>query len=391
MSKRFIAKVPKKPIFKKETYDIPKSYEDLYHNAGIIDSKEKVMLFHLTQFGGFRTKKDPSHMNLNPEFLKKWVKQTHNYGYFHFKANTNFIQKFGNLKLKPLEKRWRIKAINHNEMKEGGFSEDEIIKSSSFLNALNDFYSSLRVGIQLPQTGITNKDRIQLSRFHAIPYLVKKPKAGGRFFHPENSYQRISSSLRPFVTINGKKTSEVDLSGATLQFFNISLEKQSLETMEEKLFSNGDPYEYFLSILNSNDVLFPYNEVSINRESLKDILYTSIYSSENRQSSNVNRRLRFMKRRYKHKDLISFFPEFFNALTKLRSATELPLHMVINKEEAKYAQEVLQIGCLEHKLPVLPIHDSFITTTSNIENLKKIMDNVSEKLYGKRLEYKQKY
>jgi hypothetical protein len=399
MGKKFIARVPKKPIFKRATYNIPESYLDAYQQEGIVNPDKMVMLFHLTQFGGFRTKRDPNRMNFNQEFLETWFKQNKNYGDYHFKANANFLQKFGELELKPLEKRWKTKVLDPEEMREIGYSEKEINDSLVFLEALNDFYSSLRLGIELPQTGVTAKDRIQLSRFHGIPYLVKKPKAGGRFFHPETSYQRISSSLRPFITIYNERVSEIDISGATLQFFNISLRNHSLESLDGEL-PREDPYKYFLSVLNSEEILSRYDEEPTGREDLKEILYTAIYSSKGRQSANVNRKLRFMKRGYKHLDLTFLFPRFFNALTELKAPTnptppnsteELPLHMIINREESKYAQEVLQIGCLENRLPILPIHDSFITNASNLRYLREIMDDVAKRLYGEPLTHKQKY
>ena len=391
MSRKFTLKVPRKPILRRQTYDIPATYLDVYHKAGITNSDELMILFHVTQFGGFRLKRVPANMRFNKGFIEKWFKHENGFGYHHFRANPCFLRKFGGLEIKALEKRWRSDVLNDDEMREHGFSDDEIRKAEAFLSDLNDFYSSLRLDIQVPQTGITAEDRIQLSRFHGIPYLVKKPKAGGRFFHPETSYQRISSSIRPMMTINGKKTSEVDLSAATIQFLNIALGKHSLGSIEDTLLSYDDPYQYFLSTLNSEDVLRQYDERPMGRETLKTILYTAIYSSESKQVFNVDRKLRLMGRAYSHRDLVSFFPEFFNALSALKSGTGLPAHMVIYREESRYTQEVLQRGCLERKLPILPIHDSFITTTSNSKNLKEIMDDASVRLYGRPLSHKQKY
>lgn len=145
----------------------------------------------------------------------------------------------------------------------------------------------------------------------------------------------------------------------------------SLNSLEDIILSHDDPYQYFLSILNSKAVLHQYNKQPIGRDMLKDLLYTTIYSSESRQESNVNRKLKFIKRRYRFADFVSLFPEFFTSLTEPRFTTGLPLHLVINREESKYAQEVLKMACLEQRLPVLPLHDSFITTSSHTDSLKK--------------------
>ena len=182
---------------------IPSSYVDAYNEAEVINPDWQMMFFHVTQFGGFRLRKIPKGMKWDDQFIDKWFKHGCDFGYSNFRANANFLSRFGMLESKPLEKKWRCSVLNPDEMTENGFSDEEIQDSVRFLSELNEFYSSLRLDIPLLNSGITNEDRIQLSRFHGIPYLVKKPKAGGRFFHPETSYQRISSSLRQMMTING--------------------------------------------------------------------------------------------------------------------------------------------------------------------------------------------
>ena len=174
-------------------------------------------------------------------------------------------------------------------------------------------------------------------------------------------------------------------------FLNLTLKDNSLEDLGDPFLNNGDPYKHFLSILNSDEILFQYDERPMGRDMLKEIIYTAIYSSETRQEANVNRKLRFMKRKYNHDTLRILFPKFFGALTALRSKTDLPLHMVVNREESRYAQAVLEKGCLEDRVPILPIHDSFITTVENIDKLGQIMDDTSENLYGRRLKFKRKY
>jgi len=391
MSRKYIPQIPKKPFLRRETYDIPGTYLEAYRKAGIKDRDEQVMLYHVTQFGGFRLKKIPRDMILDEAFVNKWLKQKSENGYRSFRANPGFIEHFGHLELKPLEKKWSCDCLNEEEMKECGFSDKEIADACDFLSELNKFYSSLRLGISMPHTGLTAEDRIRLSRFHAIPFLVKKPKTGGRLFQLGSSYQRINSALRQMMTMDGEKTSEIDLAAATIQFLDIALRSHSLDSLEGSVLSHEDPYQYFLSTLNSPYFLDRFDEEPIERETLKDLLYTAIYSSESRQKSNVNRKLRLMEKRYRHNALVSNFPEFFTALSELRSVTGLSLHMVINREESSYAQEVLQESCLERRLPVLPIHDSFITTVSNCGNLKEIMDSVSESRYGRKLSHKRKY
>ena len=124
------------------------------------------------------------------------------------------------------------------------------------LKDLNNFYSPLRLSLKMPSSGITYIDKIDLSRFNSIPHFQSKPLAGNRLFHsgPGSSYQSISSNLRPFLTINGEKTTEIDISASTLQFLNLVLEKYTGKSfMSKQTLSNGDPYEYFLERINFPD------------------------------------------------------------------------------------------------------------------------------------------
>jgi len=276
-------------------------------------------------------------------------------------------------------------------MIQNGFSHEEIVSSIKFLSQLNTFYSCFRINIPLLQSGITAEDRVYLSKFHGIPYFVKKPKAGGRFFHPEVSYQRINSLLRQKITINGEKTSEIDILAATLQFLNIALERHASTSILENVLSHEDPYDYFISILNSDDITGRYQEQLINRDDIKTLVYTSIYSLNGSRERNVNRKLHLMGRNYRYSDFVELFPAFFDALLTLNTKFSFPPHVIIYKEDSAYAQGVLQKGCLEEKLPILPLHDSFLTTIRKTRRLKEIMDYVSEKMYGRKLSYKQKY
>ncbi len=394
MGQEFRQVIPKKPIFKSNMYKIPENYLKNYRNISIREETRQKLLFYGTQFGGFRFKTLPNYIRDLDGFLLLWFKEKQENGFFQFKTNTKFISKLGNIPLEPLQRVWGHKEVlNFDEMMENGFSKDEIVYSINFLKELNKFYSDLRLKIPSINSGITYQDRIDLSRFHSIPFLVKKPKAGGRFFHPESSYQRISSSLREHMTINGEKTSEIDLSAATLQFMDISLKNHNIESPMNVILSNSDPYNYFLKILNSVKFRRTYNEKKIQREDLKKIVYTIIYASETRRKSSLNWNLSRMKINYRYFDLFHRFPEFFEAIELIESlkTDQQLIHHIIYGEESKYAQKVLEIGCLDKGIPLLPIHDSFVTPIRYADTLEKIMNDVAQELYGKTLLYKVKY
>ena len=389
MKKTFIQSIPKTPTFRRSTYCIPEEYLKAFNHFGINDSYELMMLFHLTQFGGFKIKSFPKNIKLDREFLTKWFVCKNERGYFHYRANVDFLKTFGDISIKPLQRMWGFSPVSEKEMLDYGYSQSKIEDSKKFLNNLNDFYKSLYLEIPFFKSGIRIEDRIHLSRFQGIPFLRKKPAAGGRFFHPEYSYQRINSQLRSLMTINGEETTEIDLNAATLQFINICLKKYCRSSIED-IISYEDPYQYFLQILNSEEFMIKHKTDPITREGLKNILYTSIYSPQDKQKSNIDYKLMLMNLEYRYSDLFSEFSSFFRGLENIRENTNLPLHLVINREESRYTQEVLQEGCINRKIPILPLHDSFITTQDNKNNLIQIMDDASQSLYGKRFSYKTK-
>ena len=390
--KRFRQRIPRKPKFKRDTYIVPDEYSEVYEKTGITDAVEQKMLFHVTQFGGFRCSRLPRYIKQKREFIEDWFRlERDEFGFHTFRANPRFLAEFGDIEMKPLKRIWKIGVLKEGEMDEFGFSEDDIEDSYKFLYALNDFYSDLQLEVPIPASGITIEDRVNLAKFHGTPFLVKKPRAGGRFHHPESSYQRIERSLRRKLTINGEATSEVDISAATLQFLGIALEDHIDTPVFSEIFSHEDPYQYFLEKLNGTFGRVDTDDGFIQREDLKTILYTLIYSSKRAQENSVNRKLRRLGIHCKHSELEFLFPEFFAAVDVLKTEMDFDPHVVIFKEESKYAQKVLERACLELGLPMIPIHDAFVTTPPNVPELQEVMDEASERLYGRTLAHKVKY
>ena len=400
--------IPKLPIFKREMYHIPESYSEIYRSNGISDLYEQKTLFYVTQFGGFRLKKIPSYLKGKEDFFERWFKSKYENGYFHFKASSDFISQFGDRKIEPLLRR------NYSEKGEvaefllsleEGVEAQEFGEASGLLKDLNNFYASVKVNLEIPSSGITYTDKIDLSRFNSIPHFQCKPLAGNRLFHsgPGSSYQSISSNLRPFLTINGEKTTEIDISASTLQFLNLALEKHTGKApMSKFTLSNGDPYEYFLERINSPDFKKMHNQTEdINRDSLKSLLYTLTYSSINSQERHVNRYLKLNFQNYRYSDLKEKFPEFFQCVEDIKSipldndgedgAKYFPAHWLIFSEEARYAREVLKRGCLDENKVIIPLHDSFITTERLYPDLERIVKEVSMELYGYALAHKRKF
>lgn len=398
--------IPKIPIFRRNIYDIPENYFELYKTREITNSDEQKALFYVTQFGGFRFKKIPSYFKEKEDFFSKWFKSKYEHGYFHFKANYNFISQFGDTKIEPLlRKEYPIKYYDDSFLIENGIGLEESVEIEDFLRNLNEYYASLRLNLKMPSSGITSEDRIDLSRFNSIPHFQYKPLAGNRLFQsgPGSSYQSISSNLRPCLRINGEDTTEIDISASTLQFLNLVLEKYTGNSaMSKQALSEGDPYQYFLDKINSVDFKNIHGQIEdIGRDSVKNLLYTLIYSPLNSQERNVNRHLRLTKKNYSYLGLKEKFPEFFQLIDSIKSipsdgtenegGKKFPPHLLIFKEESRFAREILKKSCLEEKFPVIPLHDSFITPSKHYQDLERIICDVSMEFYDYVLSHKKKF
>lgn len=396
MGKKFRKVVPKKPVYRKNMYDIPVSYSRKYLREGVKDSDAQKFLFYGTQFGGFRSKKVPQYLRENPAFQKRWLKSKEEEGFFHFKTNTPFLSKFGKLRVRPLL-RARYKTENYDKefLEAHGFTDGEVLWIAETCDLLNNFYSSQRVGLKVPNSGVTADDILNLTRFNSIPHFQYKPRSGGRLFHsgPGSSYQSLSSSLRPFLTINGEKTTEIDISAATIQFAGNVSTSETYDDSTAKIFRICDPYQHFLDSMNA------MGSGEIDRNALKDILYTLVYSKKNSERRNVNRRLKLMGQPFGYSDIETHFPNFFKLLEDVK-AVPLPdgengelfsPHQIIFKEESRYARGVLRRCCLEEGFPVLPLHDSFIAPRSNSSDLERVMKDVSTEYYDYVMSYKRKF
>jgi len=410
MVKKYRKNVPKIPIFHRNTYEIPESYTEAYSLNKIRDCDEQKALFYLTQFGGFRLKKIPSYFKDKETFFSKWFQIKYEKGYSKYKANPYFFSVFGKVELAPLL-RHKYKEPHYKKefLEENGTNLVEAKGIEQFLKELNEFYSSVRLDLSLPSSGITNENRVEISRFNSIPHFWYKPKAGNRLFQsgPGSSFQMISSNLRPYVKINGEKTNEIDISASSIQFLNIVLEKKFGDVLIPKEKMLDDPYKPFLVILNSPKFRSKQKlEADFTRDELKEILYTWIYSNTKSEENNVNFHLRLMGKKYRFRDIQERLPSFASWLSLLKTSpqnqkentstyqlnfldqlvaeeanSEIPLHQLIFKEESHFTRAVLKKSCLEKGFPVLPIHDSFMTPRNNFKDLSNILLEVSEEFY----------
>jgi hypothetical protein len=182
---------------------------------------------------------------------------------------------------------------------------------------------------------------------------------GGRFYG--SWVQTIPSRYRPFITINGKRTQEFDYSS-----LNPSLAYASVGVQYD-----GDGYD--LADLQEKD---EYIERDVVKEAFNAMMQVS--------GSNLHQ---------KPNDLV--LPEGHTSWKRIRSLL-LQKHEVIaelffngmggklQRQDSDIAEEVM-LRCIKAGIPVLPIHDSFITYAGSDIGLflKSTMQDVYREFTGK--------
>ncbi len=304
-----------------------------------------------------------------------------------------------------MRKRYPEKELSSLFFEENNLDIKESNKIGDFVKKLNEFYKDFKLNLEVLFSALTAKDKIDLSRFNSIPHFRHAPLAGNRFYHstPGISFQQISSNLRFLLTINGAKTTEIDLAASSIQFLNIVLRKQGYNFSElEKALAQKDPYQYFLERINSLEFQEAHKSGEISRDSLKKMIYTLIYSLSKTQSRSVEIYLKRYSENLTYADINKEFPEFFSAIEVLKSIPigevngktcegVVPPHQSIFREESSFVREVLKRGCLDSAIPILPLHDSFIAPAENYSDLEKIIIKASKDMYNRVLHYKKKF
>jgi hypothetical protein len=145
MAKNYVNIISDVPLLKSDFYKIPSEYISCYEKEGICDDGAQEMLFYITQFGGFRTKTFPQHYE---KFLQQWTIMKKKRGLYQFKANNEYFSKFKDINLKTIKKEMVQKTLCAYQLRENGFSENEIEESKIFLNEINDFYSKVNLRVQ---------------------------------------------------------------------------------------------------------------------------------------------------------------------------------------------------------------------------------------------------
>ena len=182
---------------------------------------------------------------------------------------------------------------------------------------------------------------------------------GGRLFG--HWCQNIPKELRKKILINGEKTSEYDYSGVHIRI---------LYAREGINLSEVDPYR-----------ILGYKRKD--RKLLKKILQATLNASNKKKAlKSVEKKV---SRKFNNQYSYEQIKDFYNWLIKKHNAIKKYFNTGIGKslqyDESRIAEKIL-IELSDKNIVCLPIHDSFIVTKSNEQELIKAMIKAYKKVVG---------
>jgi len=175
---------------------------------------------------------------------------------------------------------------------------------------------------------------------------------GGRFYH--GWWQEIPSEYRKYITINGKRTREMDYAGIHIRIM------YAMEGIE--LACDLDPYHL--------------EDYSTHRKQVKRALNTIINAKTKDEAiASINKKLTLPK----GKNANDLYKQLEQRHPKIRQYFGTGEGIKLQYVDSKIA-EIVMLELSERRIVALPVHDSFIVRRSHMVDLNPIMRKAFEKV-----------
>ena len=233
---------------------------------------------------------------------------------------------------------------------------DTINQMRSNLAKINDLLANTWIDLEVPDTTLVdiNEHLERKKDKQPIDFTRRKLKRifsnssfeqGGRFYH--GWWQEIPSEYRKYITINGKRTREMDYAGIHIRM---------MYAMEgEELRDDFDPYKL--------------KDYSSYRKQVKQALNTIINAKTKRAAiGSIADKLTLPKGR----DANDLYKQLEQMHPKIKRYFGTGEGIKLQRLDSKVA-EIVMLKLLEQGIVALPVHDSFIVRRSHMIDLNPIM------------------
>lgn len=241
-----------------------------------------------------------------------------------------------------------LKDYKVNKKKLLDYSENnKVVKMRNFISEYEKFLSQFKFKFK--------KQNIREIRFKRI-FNNNSFKEGGRYY---SSYQNIKSIDRSLMTIDNKKTIELDYSGLHI---NMLYAKENLTLPNEDVYTIKG-YEAY-------------------RDIFKIALQIALNASSKRAAySGMNDHLRKNGIDTKKIAAKQILTAFENKHENIKHYFFSGVGLELQNIDSQMVSEVLNQS-LNKKIPVLPVHDSFITIEKYEKELYNMMNHASKQVLG---------
>jgi len=236
-------------------------------------------------------------------------------------------------------------------------------KIRSNLNKINQLLSDTWIDLEVPDATLVeiNKRLERKNDKQPIDFTRRKLKRifsnssfeqGGRFYH--GWWQEIPSEYRKYITINGKRTREMDYAGIHIRMM------YAMEGIE--LAYDLDPYHL--------------EDYSTHRKQVKQALNTIINAKTKDEAIySINKKLTLPE----SKDANDLYKQLEQRHPKIRQYFGTGEGIKLQCIDSQVA-EIVMLELLEQGIVALPVHDSFIVRRSHMIHLNPIMRRAFEEV-----------
>ena len=236
-----------------------------------------------------------------------------------------------------------------------GYKEDDFTKSTR--------EGIIRINEHINKYKVTIFNRPVRIRYYRVFNHSDEFNEGGRFY---SFFQNIRSKRRPELKINGTDTTEIDYKSIHPQLLYLKATGSLME---------GDPY----TVAGHEEYRKIYKKVLmilINSNNIGSCKRAIILALRNEGIKDIKADVFIQNMKDKHTQIAKYF----------HSGEGLRLQFIDSK-----IAEYIMLKSVDLGIPILGIHDSFITTVNNEEILTELMDEACLKIIGKKLKYEKKY
>jgi hypothetical protein len=284
--------------------------------------------------------------------------------------------------------KWKLEEMKDNKLAEKLTLKHEariesVIGHGEGYRIVNYWFKLLEMDVDKSKKYISNHFRGDKDKYDSAFCSINLFKHEMKFISVDNTSNRLhcnltnlDSKLRQFLTIDGEKLAQVDISNSQPLFLGMVMKNKAMvETAELSgylgLVCSGKFYEYLADKMPGKPLDLKDDVV---RKKFKKSIFSGVLFDENRVKLSKYELL-FQKE----------FPTIFTEIRKTKAKNYNAMAIMLQKMESQFifdAVAVIDREIGKGKAPLLTIHDSIVSTSEYIDIVQQIMEHLFQEEFG---------